>query len=149
LCNSKWTELVLRYFLGITFVYASVHKIAEPAEFAKIIYGYGLFPHAFINLIAIVAPFLELFTGLFLIAGIYPRAAGSLICGMLLVFICAISINLIRGYEFDCGCFSFNQHTSKFSTHFLLVRDVVYFLVGVYLIRFNADRTWRLIRGLG
>jgi len=149
LINNKWVELGLRCVLGITFVYASMHKIAAPAEFAKIIYGYGLFPHVIINLIAIVIPFLELLTGLALIFGIYRKAAGLLICGMLLVFIAAISFNLVRGHEFDCGCFSFNSHTAAFSTYYLLVRDILLLLVGVYLIRTSTGRSRRLMENKG
>ena len=59
LCN-QWLELATRLLLGVTFVYASYHKILAPAEFAKIVYGYGLFPHETINLIAIIIPFIEL-----------------------------------------------------------------------------------------
>ena len=68
--HSTWIELVLRWILGVTFLYASLYKIIEPAQFAKIIYGYYLFPDISINLIAIILPFVEFFTGLFLILGI-------------------------------------------------------------------------------
>ena len=42
--NNTWFELVVRWFLGTIFLYASIHKIASPEQFAKIIYGYYLFP---------------------------------------------------------------------------------------------------------
>ena len=104
LLSNNRLELIARWFLGIIFIYASYHKIIAPDHFAKIIYGYYLFPDFFINLIAIILPFLELFSGLALLLGIYPRSAALIINGMLLVFIIALSINLIRGQEFDCGC---------------------------------------------
>jgi putative oxidoreductase len=142
--KNKWIETVLRYLLGITFIYASIHKIAEPAEFAKIIYGYGLFPHIIINLAAIVLPFLELITGLALVLGIYPRSAATVIGALLLIFIAAISVNLIRGYEFDCGCFSFGHEGSTSSSVELLVRDSIYFIICFYLVRFPVERKWCL-----
>ena len=37
-------ELAARLLLGGIFVYSSYHKIISPAAFAKIIYGYLLFP---------------------------------------------------------------------------------------------------------
>ena len=61
--NNSWIELAARWILGLTFIYASLHKILAPADFAKIVYGYNLFPEIFINLIAIIIPFLELVTG--------------------------------------------------------------------------------------
>jgi len=140
--KNKWIELVLRYLIGIMFVYASIHKIAEPAEFAKVIYGYGLFPHFIINLTAIVLPFLELITGLALVLGIYPRSAATVIGVLLLMFICAISVNLIRGYEFDCGCFSFGHEGSTSSSVQLLIRDILFLICCVYLVHFRVDRKW-------
>ena len=68
-------ELAFRWILGVTFIYSSYSKILAPADFAKIIYGYGLFPASLINLIAIIVPYLELVIALALILGIYPRSA--------------------------------------------------------------------------
>ena len=104
--QNSWIELAARWILGLTFIYASYHKILAPADIAKIVYGYDLFPNGAINLIAIVLPFIELIAGLALILGIYPRSAILIINGMLVAFIIVLSINLIRGHEFDCGCFS-------------------------------------------
>ena len=108
-------ELMARWVLGAVFVYASFHKILDPEHFAKIIYGYYLFPDSSINLIAIILPYIELFAGAALILGIYPRSAALIINVMLLAFIAAISINLIRGHEFDCGCFSFGVSARRFT----------------------------------
>jgi uncharacterized membrane protein YphA (DoxX/SURF4 family) len=79
-------ELTARWILGLTFIYASYHKILAPGDFAKIVYGYGLFPHAVINLIAIILPFIEFVAGLALILGIYPRSAVLIINAMLIAF---------------------------------------------------------------
>ena len=104
--TNNWVELAARWVLGLIFIYASFHKILSPADFAKILYGYDLFPAALINLIAIILPFIELLSGLALILGIFPKSTSLIITVMILAFIMALSINLVRGYEFDCGCFS-------------------------------------------
>ncbi|MBW1812821.1 MAG: DoxX family membrane protein [Deltaproteobacteria bacterium] len=140
LLENNWAELVLRWVIGIIFVYASIHKIADPAAFAKIIYGYYLFPYLSINLIAIILPFLEFYSGIFLLLGIYPRSATAIIIGLLFGFITAISINLLRGHEFDCGCFSFNGSDSKVASIQLLVRDIFYFVFSLYIIFFKGQR---------
>lgn len=142
LLENNWAELVLRWVIGIIFVYASIHKIAEPAAFAKIIYGYYLFPDFSINLIAIILPFLEFYSGVFLLLGIYPRSASLVTSGLLFGFIIAISINLIRGHEFDCGCFSLGGTNHKEATLHLLIRDICYFVLSLYLIFFKAQRRW-------
>jgi uncharacterized membrane protein YphA (DoxX/SURF4 family) len=123
----------VRLTLGLTFVYASYHKIMEPAEFARIIYGYYIFPGFSINLLAILVPWLELTAGLALISGILPRPGLFIINAMLLGFILAIGFNLARGHEFDCGCFTFSEPQHVSSAAWLLVRDAAMLAGGVYL----------------
>ena len=139
---NSWIELIFRWILGVSFIYASWHKIVDPENFAKIIFGYYLFPGYTINLIAIVLPFIELFSGLFLILGVYPRSAALIINGMLLAFIIAISINLARGQQFDCGCFSFDDAGYTYSAVQLLARDIVYFILGIHLFLYGRYRKW-------
>ena len=138
--NNSRIELAARWILGLTFVYASLHKILAPADFAKIVYGYGLFPEILINLIAITIPFLELVTGLALIIGIYSRSAAITINGLLLAFIFVLSINLIRGHEFDCGCFSVGKSGYSSSPGVTIARDIFYFILGLQVILFNGIR---------
>ena len=133
-------ELAGRWILGFTFIYASYHKIFDPAEFAKIVYGYGLFPPSSINLIAIILPFVELVSGLSLVLGIYPRSAALIINGMLFAFIIVLSVNLIRGHEFDCGCFSVNNTEYQSSAAPMLVRDIIYFTIGLQIFLYRGIR---------
>ena len=141
--NSR-IELAARWILGLVFIYASIHKIVSPAEFAKIIYGYDLFPAVLINLIAIITPFLELVTGLALILGFYPRSAALIINAMLVVFIAVLSINLIRGHEFDCGCFSAGKADGKSSVGFSLFQDFIFLALGLQVYFYSGTRLRRL-----
>ena len=135
--NNGWIEIAFRWILGITFIYASYYKIMSPGDFAKIIYGYNLFPEVLINLIAIVLPFVELISGLSLLIGIYPRSAALIINGLLLAFIFILTINIIRGYEFDCGCFSAEKTGSP---KMMVARDVIYLIMGLQVFLFNGVR---------
>ncbi len=145
--NNSLFELAVRWFLGMIFLYASYHKIASPAQFAKIIYGYYLFPDVSINIIAIVLPFLELFSGLALILGIYPRSAAVIVNGMLLGFIIALSINLVRGLEFDCGCFSSDEGGHALTAGQMLMRDIIFFVLGLQVLFFDNKRRWCFRQG--
>ena len=138
--DNHWIELAARWILGATFVYASYNKILAPATFAKIIYGYDLFPAVLINLIAIIVPFLELVAGLALIIGFYPRSAALIVNAMLLVFITALSINLIRGHEFDCGCFSIGSDTQKTFVGPLIFRDFLILALGLHVFFYRNVR---------
>jgi len=138
--DNHWIELAARLILGVTFVYASYKKILAPAIFAKIIYGYDLFPAVLINLIAIIVPFLELVAGLALIIGFYPRSAALIVNLMLLVFITALSINLIRGHEFDCGCFSKGTDTQETFVGPLIFRDFLILALGLHVFFYRNVR---------
>ena len=122
--------------LGITFIYASIHKIMDPAGFAEIIFGYGLFPAFSINLIAILIPWFELFCGASLVFGIAPKAGALWLALMLLGFIIAISINLVRGYTFDCGCFTVGAQDHQSSALQLLIRDIGLLITAAYIMVF-------------
>ena len=141
--NNGWIEVVFRWILGITFIYASYYKILSPTDFAKMVYGYNLFPEVLINLIAIFLPFIELISGLSLLLGIYPRSAALIINGLLLAFIILLTINIIRGHEFDCGCFSAKETGSP---RMMVVRDMIYIIMGLQVFLFNGVRKVCFIR---
>jgi uncharacterized membrane protein YphA (DoxX/SURF4 family) len=130
-------DTAMRLFLGGLFVYASIHKLRDPVEFARIVYGYKLLPAGLINIIAIALPGVELVAGVFLITGILARGAALTVTASLAIFIGAIGFNLARGLEFDCGCFSFarSKHGAAFD---LLVRDIV--LLGMGLRIYHSSK---------
>lgn len=98
--------LACRLAIGIIFIYASLDKIAHPAEFAKIIYGYRLLPLVAINAVAILLPWLELVAGGMIVLGLLTRGSALTLTAMLAVFTAALAINLARGLNISCGCFS-------------------------------------------
>lgn len=128
-----WFHRLLRLVLGLTFIWASWDKMVNPGEFAKIIYGYGVFPEISINAIAIVLPYIELLSGICLISGIWPRSALFIVNALLTAFILLIGFNLVRGHTFDCGCFSVSDTQGAVSAWSLLIRDLLLLLAGIYL----------------
>ena len=81
-------QLLVRIVLGGILVYASWHKIADPPDFAKIIYNYRLFPPASIHMLAVFVPWIELVAGLALISGIGLRG-GALMAAIFFSFAAA------------------------------------------------------------
>ena len=142
--QNSWLELAARWILGLTFIYASYNKILFPADFAKIIYGYDLFPATLINLVAIILPLLELVTAFALIFGIYPRTAVLIVNAMLVAFIILLSINLIRGHEFNCGCFALQNSGNNVSSQTTIIRDFFYLALGLQVFFYSRYRRWCL-----
>lgn len=143
--DSPVLELLMRLLLGGIFAYASIHKIMEPSAFAKIIYGYYLFPDYSINILAITLPYIELICAISLMAGIFPASSAVIISGLLLSFMAAISINLIRGHEFDCGCFSVKNLGDKGSPVELLIRDAIYLALSLHVVFYKKKRILTLL----
>jgi putative oxidoreductase len=100
-----WLTIRVQIALGAIFVVAAWPKIIDPPSFAHMIYNYRIVPGALINISALVMPWVELLAGLCLILGIWVRPARWLVTAMLVTFIVAIGVNLLRANAIDCGCF--------------------------------------------
>ena len=104
---------LLAIALGAVFVYASFEKIAQPRDFARIVYHYQVIgPSARLgyvpaNLLAVALPWTEAVAGALLIAGIWRREAALAVAAMLLVFIGAVGFAMHQGIDVEnCGCFT-------------------------------------------
>lgn len=133
---------ICRFILGGLFIYASIDKIAHPDAFAKIIYNYHIFPDFSVHLLAVVLPWIEMITGLFLVAGFFKQTAAIMLSTLLVLFIAAISFNLVRGLDFNCGCFT-TTSTGNSDPLGLIFRDILLLIPGLIII-FFSQRSWRL-----
>ena len=136
--TDKRVVLVFRVVLGVTFIYASLDKIAHPDQFARIIYNYKILPDFFINVFAVTLPWVELIAGIFLIMGIFTESTSLLICFLLVVFLVATSINLFRGVDLNCGCFSTDPAGKKEGAN-LLIKDFVLLFLGIMALFFHGN----------
>ena len=116
-----WLTVRVQIALGAIFIVAALPKIADPPSFAHMIYNYRLLPGGLINLSALVMPWIELLAGLALVLGVWVRPARWLVTAMLVTFIIAISINLLRDNAIDCGCFDVSAANL---THEERIRDM-------------------------
>jgi uncharacterized membrane protein YphA (DoxX/SURF4 family) len=103
--TSPWLTIRVQLALGVIFIAAALPKIVDPPSFAHMIYNYKLVPGPLLNIMALSMPWLELLCGLALVLGIWKEAARSLVALLLVTFIIAIGINLLRSNAIDCGCF--------------------------------------------
>ena len=98
-------NVILRLLVGGAFVVAGALKVADPAKFALDVSNYRLVPYELINLVAILLPWIEITSGLFVLAGIWLRAAALVITSLTVMFLVLIVSALARGLNIECGCF--------------------------------------------
>jgi len=96
-----WIAVIV---LGGFFIYAGVPKIMNPLSFAKSIWNYDISPGPLVNPGALIMPWLEVIAGLSLFAVATRRGGNMVIGGLLVIFCLAVSFNMLRGHEFNCGC---------------------------------------------
>lgn len=127
------------WVLGAVFAVAAGPKILHPHDFAVAIYRYQMVPHDLINMLAVFLPWLELACAAALFfRPRWRRGALLLVLLMLVVFTTAISINLYRGIDIACGCFSVNAAKGHLGWLSLLRNTVLMALTGYALRRHAA-----------
>ena len=122
-------QWIFRLLLGGVFIYASYDKILHTSAFADIIHNYQILPGFLIYISAITMPWLEIFSGICVITGLFKRAGTIILGGLLLLFSVAISFNLARGLDFDCGCFTTVASEGGSDPVGLLIRDILLLMV--------------------
>ena len=103
--TGRYLALVFRIGVGGIFLYASMSKIPYPAQFAEATASYRLIPYWFLNMGAVLLPWIEFVCGLFLIIGFASRAAAILMGLMLVMFNIMVLINMYWGAPITCGCY--------------------------------------------
>jgi putative oxidoreductase len=99
---------------------------------------------------AILLPWIEIVTGITLIAGFWTRASALCILGMMAMFTAAIAIALARDLHMSCGCFASAEAEDDISA-LTILRDLLWTSGAVYVLavddgRFGVDGLVRRLR---
>ncbi len=132
-------QFLCRALLGGVFIWASVSKIADPAAFAQSIVNYKIITApVWVNLAAVILPWVELAAGVLLILNVWSRGAWVILTGLVLVFSVLIATTMVRGIDIACGCFG-SAETSRVGLG-LLVRDLALLVpAALVFLKFRAQ----------
>ena len=140
MADNKYLVFVLRLVCGILFIYAAQSKILNTAEFATAIRAYDIIPDTLSTLPAIFLPWIELYCGIFLLAGIYTRSTAAIAAGLMILFTINILIALVRGLEIDCGCGASVTGVDRVSWPKIIENSVLVF--ALYIISSRDSFKW-------
>lgn len=136
----SYIALAARLYLAWVFISACLHKIAMPEAFAIDIATYQFLPQVFINPLAIILPYVEFGTGVLLITGTKARAAALMVCGMMVMFMIALSHALVHDLSISCGCFASNAAAGSDPISWLtMLRDSAWLLLALYVVIFDTN----------
>jgi uncharacterized membrane protein YphA (DoxX/SURF4 family) len=139
LIASPLLAAVFRWILGLIFIYASIHKIADPIAFSETIYNYRILPDMLVNFFAIWLPWLELFAGLSLIIGIWTKGGALIISMLSTAFAIAVGSAIFRGLDISCGCFSLT-HGREITQWTHLSGNLGLFVIGLQVLFFDKGK---------
>lgn len=134
---AAWLAVPARWYLGVLFIGACLHKIAEPSSFALDIATYDILPLALVNVMAVTLPWIELGAGGMLLAGWRVRAAALLVAGMMVVFIAALAVALSRGLDMSCGCFASQGAEEDPISRLTVLRDLAWLGLSLWVVVFD------------
>jgi len=145
LLHNDYLGFLVRLVVGLIFIYASIDKLFNPNQFARIIYNYHILPGELINFTAIVLPWIEFICGLSLITGIYKDGSALILNLLVVVFLVAVGVNLVRGIDIECGCFTVSSK-AKTNALSLMIRDIGLLILTLFIF-FNRSGRFVLIKG--
>jgi uncharacterized membrane protein YphA (DoxX/SURF4 family) len=136
LFKNEYFLLFGRILVALVFIYAGAEKISDPKIFSQAIYNYRLLPIESVNIVAITLPWLELISGILLLFGVSVKENSAIIGTLLVIFIIAIFISMIRGLNIDCGCFGKSNPVGwkKIGENILL------FIICIALLAFDSKK---------
>lgn len=125
LLSNEYLLTLLKFIIGLVFIFAGAEKIADPESFAQSISNYKIFPIFTINLFAMTVPWLELVLGILIIFNIWIKENLTIVVTLLLFFNILVFSAVLRDLDINCGCFGTHfvekAGYQKIGENFLLV----------------------------
>jgi putative oxidoreductase len=133
----------LRLLLGAFFIISGGEKLLDLKYFALVIAEYQILPSLLIPAVALLVSLCELLCGTMLLLNLFSRVSSSVMLCMMAIFIAAITNNLMRGIEHDCGCMDFLAQWYGLKEEIgivAIVRDILFFLLLLPVALLGSNR---------
>ena len=123
---------ILDLIVAGVFIYAGALKAVDPLRFAYDIDNYKILPWPVGVCLAFYLPWLEILSGLALIARRLYLGGLSILTILVVVFIGATVGAKVRGLDITCGCFGHVSKNWSFSGHMALDLSLLAVLIALW-----------------
>ena len=133
----------LRLLLGALFILSGGEKILDLKYFALVIAEYQILPSFIIPGVALFISLCELLCGTMLLIDLFSRISSSIMLCMMAIFIAAITNNVMRGLDHDCGCIEFLAQWYGLKEEIgigSIVRDILFFILLLPVALLGSNR---------
>lgn len=143
-----------RFLLGAVFAAASYGDLILPGSFRNAVQDYQMLPDGAVPWVAAMLMGVQALAATVLLLGAWrparphpwADAAARIVAGLLVVYMGAISIDLLRGIRMTCGCFdALGQAIPWFKSSQIgwttVGRDALFLLLAVPLLRPRSRRS--------
>jgi putative oxidoreductase len=136
--RSKGVIRLCQILIGLLFAWSGLAKLGDIQSFADQVHNFRIMPVAFEHLVAMTLPWIELVASLALILGIRARPAAVLVTLLLAAFTLGVAQAMVRGLDFECGCFGTADGTTVGFKK--LAQNLAMLVVGWLASRRSAER---------
>ncbi|MHB8141803.1 MAG: MauE/DoxX family redox-associated membrane protein [Vulcanimicrobiaceae bacterium] len=125
---------ILRVAVGVLLIVTGALKVGHPGSFAASIADFRLLSPALIRPLALFLPILEIGVGVYLVVGLFTRAAAIVAACQFALYAGVIASAILRGLPANCGCFGPADSAPADWPHVLfdLALTVIALLVAVF-----------------
>lgn len=129
-----WISTLTRVALGLVLIVAGGLKLPDPEGSIRAVRAYELLPEAWVPLVGLAMPALEVALGVVLVLGLFTRLTALAGTFLMVVFIGAIISAWVRGLSIDCGCFGGGGQVEPGQEQYLteILRDVGFMALGMF-----------------
>ena len=139
-----FVEKACRIGFGALFAYSSLSKVEDPGVFADAVMRYEMLPEFAVGMFALTLPMVELLSGLAIVFTKWTREAAFIVTGMLLMFLVALTIAVVRGLDIDCGCFGSGGEGDRAELLTAIARDLAILPFAVWLMFRRNSFIWQI-----
>ena len=97
--------IACRLLLGAVLLMSGIAKLGDPRSFVENIQQYRILPKPLARLFGWLLPYVEIAMAVALLAGVYPRLVGISAATLLVIFMSAIGVAMVRKQNLNCSCF--------------------------------------------